>query len=136
MPQVNMQRPRFRVPRAQFIILLALCCAWLASCFESESRPHFKEASEEETAVYTEVLIIEAILQDFAGADRDSLSERFYDELYDRYGTDQDALDELRTQYSLHPELWLSVGDRVRSYYDSARAAPDSLLNGRLMLPD
>lgn len=87
---------------------------------------------ERDLAVFAEVLLVEAILQDFTGPTKDSLAERYYGQLYDRFGTSAAGLDELRRRFSADPELWTALSDSVEARLDRVEADPSALINADL----
>lgn len=82
----------------------------------------------DEIALVTEALIIESTLQDFNGVERDRLADRYYGQLYDKYGERVADLGELRTRYAHRPELWTAAADSAIARIDRHRGDPLSLL--------
>ncbi len=79
------------------------------------------EITNEELDVLTQVFLIEGALQDFTGIQRDTLAERYYIELYDKYGYDQQQLDAMRQRFSDNPVLWQAATDSVVARLEQAR---------------
>ena len=76
----------------------------------------------------TEALVIEAVLQDLAGSERDGIAEEYYGQLYDKYGVEVGALSDLRARYSRHPELWVAAADSAVARIDRHRGDAMGLL--------
>ena len=89
--------------------------------------------TEEELDVWTEVFLIEAALQDFSGLTKDSLAERYYDQLYDRYGLDEVALSDLRQRYTEDVRLFEIMSDSVEARLQRSQEDPSALLNPGVM---
>lgn len=104
---------------------LSLACLLLAACNEAEPDVRLYAG---DVDVLTEVLLLEATLQDYAGAQRDSLTALYYDQLYDRFGLDEPALDAMRVRLSEYPQLWQRAVDSVSVRLDSGRARMDYLV--------
>ena len=101
----------------------------LGACGGGEVAP---APTEEELAIFTEIVLIEAVLQDYTGLTKDTLSERYYTRLYDRYGLDAQQLDGLRDRYNQDPRLWIGMADSVEARLNRAQADPSALLNREL----
>ena len=85
--------------------------------------------TERELAVWTEVLLIEAALQDFSGPTKDTLAARYYAQLYDRYGLSAEGLDELRERYNEDVDLYEVMSDSVEARLQRGAEDPSRLLN-------
>ena len=88
--------------------------------------------TETEVAVFTELVLIEAALQDFTGPTKDSLAERYYAQLYDRYGMTAADLDALRSRYNADVGLYLVMTDSVEARLQREQADPSQLLRPAL----
>ncbi len=67
----------------------------------------------EELAVFTQVMLVEAALQDFSGPTRDSLSSVYYAQVYDSFGIDAAWLDAMRDRFDADVQLWEVATDTV-----------------------
>lgn len=76
---------------------------------------------EEEINIMTQVFLIESVLQDFSGIQRDTLAIRYYNQLYDQFGIDEDRLNDLRNRYNEDPTLWQRLTDSTVARFESAR---------------
>lgn len=103
-----------------------LAWALASGCGGNEEVP---PPTEEELSIFTEVFLIESALQDFTGPTKDTLTERYYGQLYDRYGVDAGELDAIRRRYNATPERWSALGDSIEARLDRAQADPTTLLN-------
>jgi len=96
------------------------CCliGLLAACSDEEV---VTPLVEEEVQIFTEMLIIESLLQDFSGPQRDTIAARYYEQLYDRFGIDASTVGALRDDYSRHPERWIRTMDTVAARIERNR---------------
>ena len=85
--------------------------------------------TERELGIFTETILIEAVLQDFSGPTKDTLAARYYDQLYDRYGISDADLDALRRRYNDDVALWQAMTDTVEARLERSQADPAKLLN-------
>ncbi len=120
-----MRTPELPPPRWR-ALYLALCVAVAAcgSSAQAEAKPE-----EEELEILTHALVIEAVLQDFSLVRKDSLAERYYAQLYDRFGISEAGLDELRRRYSQDPKLWVVAADTLNARIEAHRDSLGALLN-------
>ena len=102
-----------------------LLVAGLHACAESsvEAVP-----TETELAIFTEIVLIEATLQDFSGPAKDTLAVRYYEQLYDRFGVSPGDLDALRQRYNADVALWQAMADSVEARLQRSQADPSELL--------
>ena len=91
---------------------------------KSEAQP-----TEEEINILTEALYIEGVLQDFTAPLSDSLADRYYTELYDRYGIDGDYLDQLRDRYDDDIILWEIASDTISARLERLQYNDQPLFN-------
>lgn len=117
-------------PALRIGVMLTLLMSVLWACGSQEIAP---DPTDEEIEVITEALLLEGVLQDFSGNLRDSLSEVYYTELYDRYGIDADYLNDLRVRYSRNLVRWERLSDSVVVRLERYRGDPDSLLHGGIL---
>lgn len=105
---------------------LALLLAGAVGC--SDPNPQ-GPLDEEDLEILTHVMLIEASLQDFTLARKDSLSTAYYTQLYDRFGITAEDLSDLRTRFSDDPSLWERAGDSLVARLERHRGDPGALLN-------
>jgi len=108
------------------ILALSIGIMPLASC--NEANPEMP-LYEEDIRILTDVMLLEGVLQDFSGDEKDSLSVLNYNVLYDRYGITEQGLQELRQRYSEDPTLWTRSSDSVVARPKGARTDFETLLN-------
>ena len=82
----------------------------------------------EEIDIFTQIFLIESALQDFSGIQRDTLAIRYYNELYDAFGIDENQLNELRNKFSQDPTLWERLTDSTKARLENARSDIGKLL--------
>ena len=108
---------------------MAACILAFLSCNEPNPQSPLYE---EDIQILTEVMLLEAVLQDFTGSNNDSLVEENYDVLYDRLGISEDELQALRKRFSNDPTLWRRATDSVEARLKAGRADFETLLNPEL----
>jgi len=106
-----------------FVILVLVAC--------NDPNPQL-ELFEEEIKILTDVMLLEGVLQDFTGAQKDSLAKVNYDLLYDRHGISEEGLQELRQRFSEDPTLWSRAADSIEVRLKAGRADFETLLNAGL----
>lgn len=87
---------------------------------------------EEEIRILTDVMLVEGVIQDFAGAKKDSIAMVNYDVLYDRHGISEVDLQQLRRKYSEDPTLWNRASDSIIARLKRGRTDFETLLNPEL----
>lgn len=105
------------------LVILAVAC--------NDPNPQ-RPLYEEDIRVLTDVMLIEGVLQDFIGEEKDSLVGLNYDVLYDRHGITESDLQALRQRFSNDPTLWSRVADSVEVRLKAGRADFETLLNAEL----
>ncbi len=92
--------------------------------------PSLAPPTEEEINILIEALLLESALQDFTPPLKDTLAERYYTELYDRYGVDDQFLNNTRLRFGEDALLWERVTDSVLARLERRRTSPDSMFSG------
>ena len=108
------------------VVALFTATALVAACGEPDVE---LVPTDEEIAIFTEVVLIEAALQDFVGPQSVRLSELYYGQLYDRYGISAADLDRLRRRYDADARLWQVMTDSLEARVTRGQENPGALLN-------
>jgi hypothetical protein len=101
----------------------------LIACGDSNTQV---TVDDKDVDLLVDAMLLEAALQDFSGAKRDSLSRVNYELLYERHGIDESDLEDLRHRFSQNPEKWAIAADSVANRLKRGRSDFDSLLNPEL----
>jgi len=110
-------------------LLVVLITISINACGDSSSPTSLEER---DGRIFVDAMLVEAVLQDFTGAKKDSLAEVNYGVLYERHGIDETDLEDLRKRFSNDPTQWSRAADSVESRLKRGRADFESLLNAGL----
>ncbi|MFK8054637.1 MAG: DUF4296 domain-containing protein [Saprospiraceae bacterium] len=116
-----------RIPSLFFILLVT--GLGLSSC--SDPNPQLP-LHDEDIRILTDIMLLEGVLQDFAGEGKDSVANANYNIIYDRHGISEQDLQKLRKRYSDDPSLWSRTADSIEARLKRGRTDFETLLNPEL----